>query len=311
MRIPQGIDLKDWIKTHGTIESQRIHTANHWESQVAKILKFGDTLTGEKLPWPKTEGYLRLRFGELSIFAGEDGSYKSLLAGQILGHQSFNHKIAISSLEMKPEETIARIVRQLSGVSEPSEQIQSKFFEMAKENILIHDELDTIEELRCLGFVDYSARELGCKFILIDGLTKMNFPTSDGGEREIGFINRLQQMAKALGVHIMLICHTRKQGQVRGERKKDDIRGASQITNLADQIFMVSANFLKKQAIEKSYMGMELEPEEREALDMPDVILDTIKQRHARYHGKTALYLDQKSLQFKGYADAPVKHYLG
>ena len=311
MRIPEGIDLKDWIKTHGTIESQRIHTADHWENEVAKILKFGDTLTGETLPWPKTEGYLRLRFGELSLIAGEDGSYKSLLAGQILGYQSFKHKIAISSLEMKPEETIARIVKQLSGVSEPSPQIQEKFFALGRNQMLIHDELDTIEELRCLGFVDYSARELGCRFILIDGLTKMNFPTSDGGEREIGFINRLQQMAKALDVHIMLVCHTRKQGQIRGERKKDDIRGASQLTNLPDQIFMVEANFLKKQAIEKSYMGQELSPEERESLDMADVILNTVKQRHARYHGKTALYLDQKSLQFKDHANTPVKHYLG
>ena len=68
------------------------------------------------MPWSKTINEFNFRAGEVTLYAGTNGSGKSLITGQIaLGLIKQDQKVCIMSFEMKPIKTIMRMVRQFSG----------------------------------------------------------------------------------------------------------------------------------------------------------------------------------------------------
>ena len=83
MRIPKDVNFDDYISLVGSMEAQEIHSGSHWKSQIIERSK-GPKIWGDKMPWPKTHELIRLREGELSIWAGMSGSFKSMLCGQVM-----------------------------------------------------------------------------------------------------------------------------------------------------------------------------------------------------------------------------------
>ena len=73
MKIPANVNFADYIKLVGELESQEIYSAGRWTDEVVSRAKHGVQLWGDMLPWSKTHGNVRLRPGELSIWAGMNG----------------------------------------------------------------------------------------------------------------------------------------------------------------------------------------------------------------------------------------------
>ena len=304
MRIPKDICFDDYISLVGSLEAQEIHSAGHWRDRLIERSK-GAKIWGDRMVWPKTHELIRLRESELSIWTGMNGHLKSMLCGQVMLWLAKNSKVAIASLEMKPEETLWRMCLQAAGTRSgdaPAESFINQFADFADENILIYDQLDNVETEKILGFVHYCGKELGCKHIVLDSLAKcgVNQGGADANARETDFINRLQWAAKTLKVHIHLICHVRKP-QTGGEEwrpTKFDVKGSSTISDMADNLFIVWKNKKRFDLKELQSQGHELDEKQIKYLeDNRDLLLTVAKQRHGAWEGTFAFYF-QNSLQF-------------
>ncbi len=294
MQIPHGVDFNKFIKLVGEMEAQEIHSAGHWKQELI-ARSYGETITGDCLPWAKTFPLFRLRPGELTLWGGMNGHRKSMLLGQVMLNLLETHKVAIASLEMKPTETLWRMCLQAAGTGNPPQQFVERFSDYADKNLLVYDQLDTVKSDKILGFVHYCASVMKCTHIVIDSLTKCGLGTADR-DKEADFIDRLQWAAKSLNCHIHLVCHVRKPDN-RGEDYKPnkfDVRGAGQLVDLCDNLVIVWKD--KKR---ESMKGVNLDLKNQEYFDKhSDQVLLIEKQRHGAWEGNINLFFHGPSLQF-------------
>ncbi len=299
----QNIDFEKYAQQMSLNEGGKIFSPKHWIDGIADRLQRDGRPYGDKLPWEKTHDIMRFRPGELTIWAGMSGHRKSMLLGWVCCNfaRNFNSTVAIASLEMQPEETILRMARQCSG-RPPTIDDVGDFLSWADSRMAIYDEVDKVKWNRIIGFVYYCAKELGIAHIVIDSLTKCGISPKDGeGEKE--FIDRLQWAAKTLGCHIHLVCHVRKP-QAAGEEyvpSKFDVRGASEMTDLCDNVIIIWKDKKREQILDKAdqFGKTHLDAKDIEYLDKScDQKFIIAKQRHGSGEGSVRLWFDRPSLQF-------------
>jgi len=277
----------DFLKFSGMAESQFFAQPSEYIDEVTKRLEQGVTAYGEKLPWLKTEDSVRLRNGEVSLWAGVNGHGKSLVLGQVLLWLPFEVKILIASLEMQPAATIERMVKQALGGAMPSRDYIKDFMDAA-DNMTLYDQIDTVQPNRILGMIHYAAQELGIKHFMIDSLVKCGISPEDYAKQK-EFVDRLCWAAKTEDVHIHLVHHMRKGNKEGDDLDKFDVKGAGEITDLVDNVFIVQRNKFKEEKIQNN---IHVEPLE------PDQIIRVVKQRHGEWEGKIALYFHKEANRF-------------
>jgi len=307
MIIPTNLDFGQYLADISFLESQDLHWSDHWVDKITERVINGQKLTGERLPWDKTQKQFRLRRGELTIWGGGNGHRKSMLLGQIMAWLSQKSRVCIASLEMRPEETLLRMARQVAGCY-PSPEFAREFAMWGNERILIYDQLDTIEAVKILGMVHYAAKELGCKHIVIDSLTKCGLDEEDY-RAEKKFVDRLQWAAKHYQIHIHLVCHIRKGMSEDRVPNKFDIKGTGAITDVADNVVICWKDKRKEDAKRKQKDRQNLTPDEVEMLEKPDQILSVMKQRNGDFEGSIALWFREDGLEFEeseGRGTAPI-----
>jgi len=308
MIIPTNMDFGKYLEDISYLESQDLHWADHWADKINDRIVNGKKHTGERLPWDKTQHQFRLRSAELTIWGGANGHRKSMILGQIMAWLAQKSRVCIASLEMRPEETLYRMARQVAGCS-PSPDFARQFVDWGNERILIYDQLDTVDAMKILGMVHYAAKELGCKHIVIDSLTKCGLPHEDY-TAEKNFVDRLQWAAKHYQIHIHLVCHIRKGMDENRLPDKFDIKGTGSITDMADNVVICWKNKSKETAKRKQKEHKNLTSDEVELLDKPDQILSVRKQRNGEFEDYIALWFREDGLQFEeadGRGVAPIQ----
>jgi twinkle protein len=207
MKLPQGLELEQYLELTGMMEASQIHSAGRWHDEVVERSK-GQKIWGAKLPWPKTHDTFRLRQGELTIFGGANASKKSLICGEIILGLLKDSKVCLASLEMKPSESLYRMLMQAAGTRDgtPAESFIEEFSAFVDHNLVIFDQLDTVKPERVLSIIHYCVKELGCKYVFVDSLAKCGTGFQDYAA-ETEFVNKLQHCAKTLDVGIMLVAH--------------------------------------------------------------------------------------------------------
>jgi twinkle protein len=94
----------------------------------------------------------------------------------------------------------------------------------------------------------------------------------------------------------------RKSGDDSHRPGKWDIRGASEITDLADNVFICWKNIPKEKAQEQIEFG---NPNaDTSKLDEADQYLTVAKQRHGEWEGAFQFWFDNPTLQFLEFANA-------
>ena len=80
--------------------------------------------------------------------------------------------------------------------------------------------------------------EKNVQLIIIDNLAALNIDSYDGEKysKQTKFVIELKDYAKQKNIHIMLVCHPRKQMTF---LRKDSISGTADITNISDKVFIV------------------------------------------------------------------------
>ena len=251
-----------------------------------KRLRNGVTTFGDPMPWNKTEDKFRFRPGEVTIWAGSNGSGKSLIMGQCAIPLAKTIKVGIASFEMPPDSTVSRMLRQATGGPCPTDEVAQRFCDNLK--LYIYNHVGNLKTETVYGMLHYMAAEKGIKHIMIDSLVKCGV-NSEKNEPQKQFLNKVQEIAKEHKIHIHIVHHTRKTADETENPDKYSVKGAGELVDLTDNLILVYRNRKKEKKIKE---GKEFEEDE------PDCFLDVSKQRHGEWEGRFAFWWDPKTSQW-------------
>ncbi len=292
----KDIDIEDYLAFLGKQESQEVRPITDFGHAMFQRLADGNAKHGPALPWIKTHDTIRFQPGELSIWAGINGHGKSLLLGQVILWWLKSQTALIASLEMKPVETLYRMARQMNG-GMFGHQYLDEFMSGLDGRLWIYDQLDSVQSDRILGLIHYAASELQVDHIVIDSLTKCGLSRDDYAV-QARFVDRIQWAAKRHNVHVHLVCHMRKGNDESSRPGKFDIRGAAEISDLADNVLVIYRVKAKEEAQKKRQAGQLLTRSEEMELTKPDTILRVDKNRANGEEESFGLWYHQGAMQF-------------
>lgn len=260
-------------------------------------------LQGCSLPWPSATP-LKFRSGECSLWSGQNFHGKSALLTQAMlwwmreGFSDKDEKFLVISPEFDPMRNIARWVQQI--VAKLPGQIEDADVASAvawlEGRVLIYDVVGGVQIDDICNLIRYAVAEHGITGVILDNLTVLQLPNSgDTNVAQAELMTRLVEVTRSTKVHLHAVCHTRK--PAKGEQvSRYNIRGASQLIDLADNVLCVERNEHK----EKSLANPDLSPEEREEIARrSDTKLHCLKQRHgSAWVGVVRLYFDVFSMRW-------------
>jgi len=281
-------------------ESQAVERADVFHDEVVELFKRGDTQHGIKLPWAKTFDKVRLRDGEVSVWAGINGHMKSMLLGQVAMWAAQDVTIGVASFEMPVAATLRRMIQQAAGTSQPADGYINSFIRWAGDRMWFYNRLDSVPAARVLGCVLHMGDTLGCKLVVVDSL--MMCGVTDDMERERKFMAQLTALAKSLKIHVALVHHVRKpaKGDDSYIPTRFDVKGNGAIVDLASTLFLCWNDKKKHEYRNTLETGGSLTDSERDEYENnADQLLIVAKQRHGAFEGNIALWQHQ-SLQFVG-----------
>lgn len=271
-------------------EANSVRSIGEFQDAVIESLKNPTHLQGIRFPWSKTHDSVRLRGGEVSIWAGINGHRKSTLLNQVALWATREVPIGIASLEMPAEGLARMMVSQAGGVVNPTANFATQILQRLNRKVWFYDRLGSVPPLEILGAV-HAMSEKGCKLIVIDSLSMCR--VTDDMERERLFMAELTSLAKALDVHVALVHHVRKPHQGGDEYvpTRFDVKGSGSIVDLTQNLFICWANKKRKRIQQRVDMGHPITPDEQSVLDSEcDQKLIVAKQRHAEFEGVISLW---------------------
>lgn len=265
----------------------KVKPAAFWEDDLnEEFLDQGQGATHPRMPWPRLAGKIALRPGEVSLWFGFNGHGKSLLLGQaVLSLCAQDQRCCVASFEMRPRKTLARMARQFCDAEQPAPREVRGFVQWAEGKLWLYDQTSTVDAERVYAVIRYAVDKLGVQHFVVDNLTKCVASDDDyAGQKAV--VDKLTALAQGLGIHIHLVHHARKDRDETRPPRKMDALGASAITNLVDNVFIVWRNKAKY--------------ERNEVDDMqPDAVLICDKQRHGTgWEGLQNLTYHHRSLQY-------------
>lgn len=197
--------------------------------------------------------------GEFSIWSGGNGSGKSTILSQIsLNSASIGFNTAMFSGELTSNRMKNWLLLQAAGRQNTKLSDNGVSYYVPKKTIKKID--DWVSDKLWIYNNDYGTKvEMVLKaliehiknhhtdVIVIDNLMSLDIAsmTGDKYDKQTALALKLSYLAKKLNVHIHFVCHPRKPN---GFLRKADISGTADLTNAADNIFMmhrVNSDFMK------------------------------------------------------------------
>ena len=241
------------------------------------------------MPWQKLREMFSFRTGEVTVYAGQNGSGKSMITTMIaLQLIAQKRNVLIASFEMKPTTTLQRMVRQFAGTQYPSVEDYQRFASWVGNYLWFYDRQGDVSPTQVIGVCNYAAKELKMQDVFIDSLMKC-VKGEDDYNAQKDFVSDCTNLARDTSLHIHLVHHIRKGATDEAMPQKVDMKGSGSIADQVDNVFMVWRNKKKERLLEA---GQPVEPEE------PDAMLLCEKQRNGEFEPRLRLWYDRKSQQF-------------
>lgn len=291
--IPDEIDFSAYMDAP---EQHRVVPASEFlEQTVALFYPPANMPRFPTMLWEKARGRVEFRPGEVSLWAGVNGHGKSMFLSQVgldLCHQG--ERVMSASFEMTAPRQMQRMCRQAYAGDKPPALFLSEMHRWTDNRLWIYDHMGAIDWKKLMAVLRYARANFGVSQFVIDSLMKCVRGEDDyNGQKD--FVNDLCSFAQANQVHVHLVHHVRKGESESKAPGKFDVRGASSITDLVDNVFIVWRN---KKAAETDNG----EPTCQVAVE---------KQRHGEYEGKLGFWFDPDSQQYLERADAiPIRYNL-
>lgn len=289
MILDNDIDFEKYLVQHDTnVHGQSVQPVTDFVKDAMARLDNGIKVTGHPMPWSKTHDKFRFRSSEVTIWAGVNGNGKSLVLGMCALWLATHTGVCIASMEMTPESTVARMLRQASGGDKPTQEYTDEVIKLIDGKMFIYNQVGSVSRNAILGAIHYAATVKGVKHFIIDSLVKCGLGTDDfNGQKK--FVDTLGNVAKEHKIHIHLVVHIRKGDNETSMPDKFDIKGAGEITDLADNVLIVSRNNAKEKAIRENKPYEETKP---------DGFIRVAKQRHGEFEGLFSFWWHESSQQW-------------
>ncbi|MDR2219747.1 MAG: AAA family ATPase [Methylobacillus sp.] len=290
--IGEGLDLDPFM------DEEIIHRVKpagaYKDAMLRLILREDESQRSEPLPFNVLKEKFELRKHELTVWSGYKRHGKSALISQVLVAQmKRQQRMFIISPEFRPEAVLERMLYQFTGTQAVDAEDIKTFLAWADRFVWLYDNQASLKPRVVIALCRYGAKELKADHILIDSLMKCGIDFDDySGQKR--FVDKVQSIAHAYPLHIHLVAHARK-GKGRGDEgapSLHDVKGGSEIADLAENVLMVWRNTRKEK--EKGKHDSE-----------PDAQLIVEAQRNARgWIGVVSLFYDPDCMLFyePGYA---------
>jgi len=265
-----------------------LKSAGTFCEEVLDLFQHPEKYIGAETGFPELTKILKgWRKGELSIWTGQNNAGKSTILNQMcLFLANRKTKICIASLEMRPARYLRWAMCQILGTDEPKREDIIKAFEWLDEWFYVLDIDDNVQASKVFDLFEYTARRYGVEHFVIDSLMKIKLKGPDENRSQTDFVSDYVGFAKKFQVHCHLVAHPRKQDKDTDKPDKTDVSGTANITNLADNVFILWRNINKDN----------IEEEEKEGVD---AILYIRKNKEFGSLGAVKLYFNPISRKFR------------
>ncbi len=235
--------------------------------------------------------------GLLSVWTGENSSGKSTIVGQeLLEAVDSGQAVCAYSGELPapvfrywvdlqaagPGNLIARFDSfKGAEVMYPQPEAVARIREWYRDMFFLYDSFGSVTDDALLKVLEYAAMRYDCKVFLIDNLmaTAIESSETDYYRKQADFVKQVKEFAVKFEVHVHLVAHPRK---TRGRLTKQDVSGAAEITNWADNVFGV----------------YRVKEDDRESQEF-DAVLDIFKNRFSgRQDESVGLIFEPSSKRF-------------
>ena len=204
---------------------------------------------------------LGLILGEISIVSGLNGSGKSSWLNCIsLNAIQRGFKVAMFSGELMKEKVKSwlnqsaagrEFVKKVYGYDDfyyVPKDVTEKIDAWTKDKIFLYDNKYGRNWSRLLESIRGVVEQRGVNLLILDNLMTLDLDAfgGDKNEKQSSFVNSLADLAKQANIHIILVAHPRKSMTF---LRREDIGGSGDITNLADNVYIIhrcNKDFVKR-----------------------------------------------------------------
>ncbi len=278
--VPDTVDLSAFMDEE---KLHRVRDASHYADKLRELID-GKGEYGNSLPWKGFNGLFELRPAEMTLWAGFKGHGKSLLASQVLEHLIRDgQKVFIISPEFPPHRVLFRMMVQGLDTRYPAPEMLDNWIKKLSKQLWIYDQQKSLSPRDVPALCRYAIQTFGVNHILIDSLMKCGVSPEDYGEQK-KLVDTIQQVAHNTNAHIHLIAHLRKGKSDEEIGGLHDVKGASEIADLCENVIIVWRN--KKQEIAQTK-------------NEPDAVIKVEAQRNGDgWIGKRLLSYNQHGMKF-------------
>lgn len=293
--IPDSIDLSAYLEPD---QSQAVRPAHYFADKAVDILSGRKDTHGLPLPWSKAENLFAFRPGELTVWTGYKAHGKSMLLSQVLMFaMTKGERVFILSPEFRPEGILARKIRQAATNAHPPEAFARRFLDWAgNDRLWLFDHQGSLTPDTVTSVIRYAVDQHAVSHVLVDSLMKCGIAPDDY-TRQKKLVDDLQTIAHQSGVHLHLVAHARKGESDDKPPRLHDVKGTSELCDMAENVLSVWKNKRKLDA-QSNGSG--------KYHDEPDGLLTIDSQRNGDgWTGSIRLWFHPASFQFLGESNHP------
>lgn len=272
----------------------RVKSADAFREEMIKaILGDADDAQGHALPWPSFNGKFDLRKHEMTVWTGYKGHGKSAFISQLLvSMMKRGQRMFIISPEFRPARVLERMLYQFTAARlvEPSDI--DYFLATASRHCWLYDNQASLNPHDVIALCRYAAKELQVDHILIDSLMKCGIGPEDyAGQKN--FVDRVQSICHQYPLHLHLVAHARKGTSDDSPARLHDVKGGSEIADMAENVVSVWRNKSK-------------EKDPSANTEAPDCTVTVEAQRNAEgWIGTVPLLYDTQTMLFYQFGQSP------
>jgi len=184
--------------------------------------------------------------GELSVWSGGNASAKSTFLNQMaLESINQNFNVAIYSGELTSKRLMQWLFLQaagkdnivdIGGFYKTNDTAKGKISYWLDGKIYVFDNEKGNKKDLILHSIRDVVNKKNVKVVIIDNLMSIDLDTNNKYDEQSNFIKQLSNIAKELNIHIHFVCHPRKTTLF---LRKNDISGTADLTNIADNVFII------------------------------------------------------------------------
>jgi twinkle protein len=222
------------------------------------------------------------------------------------GNSTIRERVLLISPEMSPEQSLARMVRQMTAKlpNQVTEADVGACCAWLEGQFWIYTAVGQVSVSDLNNVIRYAAADenLGVTQVIIDNLSVLELEGEDTNRAQASLMTKFVHTSRTSRCHIHLVTHCRKPAQ--GEKpSRYNISGSGALSNLADNVISIVRNERKEEQLSDISLD---EGERREVSAQYDTMLIVQKQRHgSSYIGTSKLFYSPYSMRWSENRNSP------